>query len=284
MQQRLYLPETATADVNGHVALQFDPPPQGTVWTGSVALYATPTPSTSPQPVLSNGPLQGATWWLTRNQSPILQMTGAATAADVQCISQEILGVEGWGLAPYSTVMAVWSGWSDDASAAALCEPHPYGVTAPYMQVYNTRQTNSTLQPLSVTLVPPAPTDRVVGVAYGFSSTPGQTTVMIPASSVRHFQLLSATLQLATAQQGTTAQNAACLATLVLDDGVTQTPILGTETLVIQTSSQTTTVTLDLRGLAVPFDANVSLVTGSLSGGALRANASVVYSYIPTAP
>lgn len=279
-RQRLYRQVTANVDAKGHVALTFEQVPQGSAWTGSVSLYASPVFGGVPAS-LTNGVLQGAQWWLLRNQSPILQMAGAATAVDVQCVGQETLSITGYGLASGDSITAVWSGWSDDLADAAWVEPHPTGVTPAYVQVYNTEGSNG---PLQVTEVPDPL--RTITVATGFTATAGTTTAMFtPGIGASGVEILALTLQVATAQSGTTAQAVPFLATIRLNDGANITPLLAVETIITQTSNQNPGICQPMFQMPMVSNQTLELNVGALAAGnVLRVNASAVLSYVPHAP
>lgn len=283
--QRFYLPVTGTVNAAGSVVLRFPSVPQGSIWTGSLSLYAPPQltgglPAPAPPFNLSNGPLAGSMWFVKRNESPVVQMGGAATVHDVQLVAQEVLSVTGYGLTSGDTITAVWAGYSEDADAAAIVYPMISGSSEPYTYVYNGAGPNS---PLDVVTVPDP--SRTVAVAADILSVGSGTTTLIPASSQGRIQLHSAYLSVATGYSGTTVESIGFLGALQLNDSVTQVPLMRLETILIQTSSQAVAASLDLHALPVLSTQAVELISSAFAGsGSVRVNGSVVYSYVPLAP
>lgn len=281
--QRFYMPVTGTVGAAGSVVLRFASVPQGSVWTGSVSVYAPPQltgglPTKSPPFNLSNGPLNGAMWFLKRNESPVVQMGGAATAHDVQLVAQEVLTVTGYGLIPGDIITAVWAGYSEDADAAPIVYPMVSGSSEPYTYVYN-RAPGSALDVVSI----PDPS-RTVAVAADILSVGSGTAVLIPASS-RSIQLLSASINVCSGYNGTTAETIPFLGALQLNDDVSQVPLMRLEAILIQTSSQAVAESQELHALPVAANQRVELTSSAFAGsGSVRVNASVVYSYVPLAP
>lgn len=282
--QRLYKQVTGTVNASGIVTMSFEPVPSSQVWTGSVALFAPPAlvqtfPPTGPPYNLANGPLAGAMWFLTRNQSPLVQMGGACVAHDVQLVGQEVLTVQGWGLTPGDVITATWTGYGDDASTAPILYPRVYATPDPYVAVYNG---NGPSGPLDVVTVPDP--SRTVAVATG-ALTSATVQTLIPASATGHIRLLSFSLNISAATQSTAAEEAPIVGMIQFNDGTTITPIAQAEAIVVQASTVAVAESQELHELPVLSNQRVELATTTFSGtGSHHVNATVVYSFVPLAP
>lgn len=286
MRQRLYqTTPVGTADQYGRVSLTFPPVPQGSAWTGSVSLFAAPRYNTVTGPgggfQLINGQLDNTLWWLQRNASPILQMSGGATAVDVQCVGQETLTVIGSGMDQSDTVVAVWSGWSDDMVDAPFVEPYSAGVVSASQFVYNGEGRRA---PLTVAIVDdPARTTACRQAILTTSAS--SATLFTPGLGATSTQIQSLALQVVTANSGSTAQAIPFNAMIQTTDGTNITNLLTVATIVTQASCQEGHMVLPMDGLPMPDNQSLQVACSSLAAGnSLRVQAAAVLTYVAPTP
>lgn len=268
--QRLYQVASGQVSSTGAITFTFPPVPQGSVWTGSITVYAPPSLS-GPSSGDPGGGLYQAEWSLTRNSTPLLSYTGEAIVYDVQAVAQEVLKLAGLGLRPLATVTAVWTGYSIEAESAPLLYPRLYGGQNAYTQVYSSGDPGD---PLDVTHVPD-PAKIQVATALLTTSAAAQSTILIQDQTGATYRLWSLAISAAAANNAAASVTGIVLASFIATTGGTV--ILETEPIVLASDSQVSSTSLDMYGFTLPSGFGLTLQTGAFAGSAARVNATAVY-------
>lgn len=113
--QRFTQQKQQTVSSSNVITQPFDPVPQGSMWSGTIAVV----------PGIGTD-ISGATWTVSRNNNPILTWNGIGMAVDVQAASQEVITINGTNLPAGAVLQFIWTGESDDLASAPILWPKIY--------------------------------------------------------------------------------------------------------------------------------------------------------------
>lgn len=164
---RLLQQKQATVNAQGVASFTFDPPPLGSISTGTLSVFNS-----------DNGTL----WQLLLSGQQIYTIIGNNPCANVQAWPNETLTLTASGLKPGTIYTASWIGITDDASNVDIVFPggtQQVINSAAIRVAASSRQSNLPQNASDTITVPLLPNERSIVLLGKFTNAPGSSTLLV---------------------------------------------------------------------------------------------------------